>query len=143
VPPQRACLDQLACPPSAQPPIYATRFPTRPPAAPRLPLPAVLGCTYYVVVAWIWALIWHMGLDPLKVRAWLPGRAGCVIFVFQECLRARMGGRLVRPLPASSQLDAGCLSSSCHPRRPVPPPSVPPACMHRLPCTACTACSGS
>jgi H+-transporting ATPase len=33
----------------------------------------VLGCTYYVVVAWIWALIWHMGLDPLKVRGWLLG----------------------------------------------------------------------
>jgi H+-transporting ATPase len=27
----------------------------------------VLGCTYYVVVAWIWSLIWHLGLDPLKV----------------------------------------------------------------------------
>ena len=21
---------------------------------------------YYVIVAWIWSLIWHMGLDPLK-----------------------------------------------------------------------------
>lgn len=27
---------------------------------------SVLGCTYYAVVAWIWSLIWHMGLDPLK-----------------------------------------------------------------------------
>lgn len=28
---------------------------------------SVLGCTYYVLVAWIWSIIWHMGLDPLKV----------------------------------------------------------------------------
>ncbi|PSC74572.1 plasma-membrane proton-efflux P-type ATPase [Micractinium conductrix] len=27
---------------------------------------SVLGCTYYVIVAWVWSLIWHMGLDPLK-----------------------------------------------------------------------------
>ena len=33
------------------------------------PALAVIGCTYYAVVAWIWALIWHMGLDPLKVRS--------------------------------------------------------------------------
>lgn len=41
-----------------------------PAPVPTGPCPAVLGCTYYVVVAWIWSLIWHMGLDPLKVR-WL------------------------------------------------------------------------
>ncbi len=29
----------------------------------------MLGCTYYVVVAWVWSLIWHLGLDPLKVGA--------------------------------------------------------------------------
>ena len=29
---------------------------------------SVLGCTYYVIAAWIWAIIWHMGLDPIKVR---------------------------------------------------------------------------
>jgi hypothetical protein len=39
-------------------------------SCPQSRLPAVLGCTYYAVVAWIWSLIWHMGLDPLKVR-WL------------------------------------------------------------------------
>ncbi|GAB4823503.1 hypothetical protein N2152v2_010549 [Parachlorella kessleri] len=27
---------------------------------------SVLGCTYYVIAAWIWAIIWHMGLDPIK-----------------------------------------------------------------------------
>ena len=27
---------------------------------------SVLGCTYYVVAAWIWAAIWHLGLDPIK-----------------------------------------------------------------------------
>ena len=28
---------------------------------------SVLGSTYYVVAAWIWAIIWHFGLDPIKV----------------------------------------------------------------------------
>ncbi|KAL4418761.1 hypothetical protein ABPG77_005772 [Micractinium sp. CCAP 211/92] len=27
---------------------------------------SVIGCTYYVIAAWIWAIIWHFGLDPLK-----------------------------------------------------------------------------
>lgn len=27
---------------------------------------SVIGCTYYVVAAWIWAIIWHFGLDPIK-----------------------------------------------------------------------------
>ncbi|WIA34892.1 hypothetical protein OEZ86_013179 [Tetradesmus obliquus] len=27
---------------------------------------SVIGCTYYVVVAWIWSLIWYVALDPLK-----------------------------------------------------------------------------
>lgn len=27
---------------------------------------SVIGCTYYVVAAWIWAAIWHLGLDPIK-----------------------------------------------------------------------------
>lgn len=27
---------------------------------------SVIGCTYYVVAAWIWAAIWYMGLDPIK-----------------------------------------------------------------------------
>ena len=27
---------------------------------------SVLGCTYYVVASWIWAIIWYFGLDPLK-----------------------------------------------------------------------------
>lgn len=40
---------------------------------------AVLGCTYYVVAAWIWALIWHMGLDPLKVRCGVDSGLICVL----------------------------------------------------------------
>ena len=27
---------------------------------------SVIGCTYYVVAAWIWAAIWSFGLDPVK-----------------------------------------------------------------------------
>lgn len=27
---------------------------------------SVIGCTYYVVAAWIWAAIWSFGLDPIK-----------------------------------------------------------------------------
>lgn len=27
---------------------------------------SVIGCTGYVIAAWIWALIWHFGLDPIK-----------------------------------------------------------------------------
>jgi len=27
---------------------------------------SVIGCTYYVVAAWIWAAIWYLGLDPIK-----------------------------------------------------------------------------
>ncbi|KAK9905489.1 hypothetical protein WJX75_000844 [Coccomyxa subellipsoidea] len=27
---------------------------------------SVIGCTYYVIVAWIWSLIWYIGLDPIK-----------------------------------------------------------------------------
>ena len=23
-------------------------------------------CSYYVIVAWIWSLIWYLGLDPIK-----------------------------------------------------------------------------
>lgn len=29
---------------------------------------SVLGCTYWVVVAWVWSAIWYIGLDPIKVR---------------------------------------------------------------------------
>eukprot|EP00873_Tetraselmis_striata_P006578 jgi/Tetstr1/426842/TSEL_017057.t1 len=28
--------------------------------------PSIIGCGWYVLVAWIWSLIWHMGMDPLK-----------------------------------------------------------------------------
>ena len=24
------------------------------------------ACRYYVIVAWIWSIIWYMGLDPIK-----------------------------------------------------------------------------
>lgn len=27
---------------------------------------SVIGCTYYVIAAWIWAGMWHLGLDPIK-----------------------------------------------------------------------------
>ncbi|CAK0787749.1 hypothetical protein CVIRNUC_010971 [Coccomyxa viridis] len=27
---------------------------------------SVIGCTYYVIVAWIWSIIWYLGLDPIK-----------------------------------------------------------------------------
>ncbi|DBA75013.1 TPA: hypothetical protein ACH3X1_010354 [Trebouxia sp. C0004] len=27
---------------------------------------STVGCTYYVIVAWIWAIIWYFGLDPIK-----------------------------------------------------------------------------
>ena len=26
----------------------------------------MLGCTYYVVVAIVWSIIWYIGLDPIK-----------------------------------------------------------------------------
>ena len=25
-----------------------------------------LLCSYYVIVAWIWSIIWYLGLDPIK-----------------------------------------------------------------------------
>uniref|UniRef100_A0A061RTM6 Plasma membrane ATPase n=1 Tax=Tetraselmis sp. GSL018 TaxID=582737 RepID=A0A061RTM6_9CHLO len=28
--------------------------------------PSVIGCGWYVLVAWIWSIIWHLGMDPLK-----------------------------------------------------------------------------
>jgi H+-transporting ATPase len=27
---------------------------------------SVLGCTYYVLLAWVWAIVWHVLLDPIK-----------------------------------------------------------------------------
>ena len=27
---------------------------------------SVLGCTYYVLLAWVWSIAWHMLLDPIK-----------------------------------------------------------------------------
>lgn len=27
---------------------------------------SIIGCGWYVLVAWIWSLMWHMGMDPLK-----------------------------------------------------------------------------
>jgi H+-transporting ATPase len=27
---------------------------------------SVIGCTYYVIAAWIWSAIWSFGLDPIK-----------------------------------------------------------------------------
>lgn len=27
---------------------------------------SVIGCTGYVIAAWIWSIIWHFGLDPIK-----------------------------------------------------------------------------
>ncbi|PRW57643.1 plasma-membrane proton-efflux P-type ATPase isoform B [Chlorella sorokiniana] len=45
---------------------------------------SVLGCTYYVVAAWIWSLIWHMGLDPLK---WIM-----MYMMDDEGFRSRGGG---------------------------------------------------
>eukprot|EP00882_Tetradesmus_deserticola_P005625 GHRQ01005921.1.p1 GENE.GHRQ01005921.1~~GHRQ01005921.1.p1 ORF type:complete len:1073 (+),score=431.52 GHRQ01005921.1:381-3599(+) len=27
---------------------------------------SVIGCTYYVLVAWIWSMIWYLALDPIK-----------------------------------------------------------------------------
>ena len=27
---------------------------------------SVLGCLGYVLVAWVWSLLWHLGLDPIK-----------------------------------------------------------------------------
>ena len=36
---------------------------------------SVLGCTYWVIVAWVWSAIWYIGLDPIKVlqAGVLPG----------------------------------------------------------------------
>ena len=45
----------------------------------------MLGCTYYVIAAWIWAIIWHMGLDPIKVG---PAGSFCLGYWY---LRMRPG----------------------------------------------------
>ena len=38
---------------------------------------SVIGCTYYVVVAIIWSVIWYLGLDPIKwVLAWILNEDG-------------------------------------------------------------------
>jgi len=38
---------------------------------------SVIGCTYYVVVAIIWSIIWYLGLDPIKwVLAWILNEDG-------------------------------------------------------------------
>jgi len=46
--------------------------------------PSVIGCGWYVLVAWVWSIIWHMGMDPLKfVMMWVlnedgfRGQGGC------------------------------------------------------------------
>jgi H+-transporting ATPase len=38
---------------------------------------AVVPRSYYVVAAWIWAIIWYLGLDPIKwVLAWIFNEDG-------------------------------------------------------------------
>jgi H+-transporting ATPase len=37
----------------------------------------VIGCTGYIIVAWVWSCIWYMGLDPLKwALAWILNEDG-------------------------------------------------------------------
>ncbi|GBF93844.1 plasma-membrane proton-efflux P-type ATPase [Raphidocelis subcapitata] len=39
--------------------------------------PSVIGAGEWVVVAWVWSLIWHMGLDPVKwAMSWLLNSNG-------------------------------------------------------------------
>lgn len=34
-------------------------------------------CSYYVIVAWIWSIIWYLGLDPIKwVMMWILNEDG-------------------------------------------------------------------
>ena len=36
-----------------------------------------IGCTYYAVVAWVWAAIWYIGLDPIKwLMMWVLNEEG-------------------------------------------------------------------
>lgn len=38
---------------------------------------SVIGCTYYVVVALIWSIIWYVALDPIKwIMAWMLNEDG-------------------------------------------------------------------
>eukprot|EP00878_Enallax_costatus_P000726 GHUV01000839.1.p1 GENE.GHUV01000839.1~~GHUV01000839.1.p1 ORF type:complete len:832 (+),score=189.21 GHUV01000839.1:2414-4909(+) len=38
---------------------------------------SVIGCTYWIVVAWIWSIIWYMALDPIKwLLMWLLNEEG-------------------------------------------------------------------
>lgn len=38
---------------------------------------SVIGCTYYVIVALIWSIIWYVALDPIKwAMAWALNEDG-------------------------------------------------------------------
>ena len=38
---------------------------------------SVIGCTYYVIVALIWSIIWYVALDPIKwIMAWILNEDG-------------------------------------------------------------------
>lgn len=39
--------------------------------------PSIIGCGWYVLVAWVWSIIWHMGMDPLKfIMMWVVNEDG-------------------------------------------------------------------
>jgi H+-transporting ATPase len=50
---------------------------------------SVVACTYYVVFSWIWAIIWYLGLDPIK---WV------LAYILDED-----GARTGKHLPAGSE----------------------------------------
>ncbi|KAK9905068.1 hypothetical protein WJX75_009176 [Coccomyxa subellipsoidea] len=38
---------------------------------------STIGCTYYVIVAWIWAMLFYLGLDPIKfAMMWISNEEG-------------------------------------------------------------------
>lgn len=76
----------------------AQPLPTRmPPPGPAPRHIAVIGCTYYVIAAWIWSIIWHFGLDPLKVCHAVLRHARCGVLCPLSCL------------------DPGCACAACPP----------------------------
>lgn len=68
---------------------------------------SVIGCTGYVIVAWIWSAIWYMGLDPIKwALCWVLNDDG-----FRDAAKFRADQRrhnaATPSLKASMEMPAG------------------------------------
>ncbi|KAK9829684.1 hypothetical protein WJX72_007324 [[Myrmecia] bisecta] len=58
---------------------------------------SVIGCTYYLIVAWVWSIIWYMGLDPIKwLLAFLLNEDGMRDLALHKKEQKEVVGRMER-----------------------------------------------